>query len=316
MGLLGKLIGAFGKPAPEPELKPQPEKPRFLDQTFRFVAIDVETANNNQGSICQIGLALVDEAGEITTVDLLTDPEMEFFSFNVDLHGVSAEKVKGQPTFPEHLRQLRPFLERHPLIQHSSFDQRAFAAACDRYNLPLLRSQWHDSVVIARRAWPELKGNGGHGLGNLKTHLGLEFEHHNAAEDARAAAEVVLKAEAHAGQSYIDLSAPKTRAPRNYEISRAVEGNQNGPLYGHIACFTGKLTLSRNDAATYAAGAGITVKSSVSKKITMLVVGDQDLDTLNGHTKSTKHRRAEELIEQGIDIRIMGETEFLKLIGK
>lgn len=50
-------------------------------------------------------------------------------------------------------------------------------------------------MTIARAAWPGLKGNGGHGLANLKQHLGLEFQHHDAGEDARAAALVVLRAE-------------------------------------------------------------------------------------------------------------------------
>lgn len=54
---------------------------------------------------------------------------------------------------------------------------------------------WQDSVTVARKAWPELKGNGGHGLASLKGHLGLSFDHHDAGEDARAAAEVVLHAE-------------------------------------------------------------------------------------------------------------------------
>lgn len=40
-----------------------------------------------------------------------------------------------------------------------------------------------------------MRGNGGHGLASLKQHLGLVFEHHDAGEDARAAAEVVLRAE-------------------------------------------------------------------------------------------------------------------------
>ena len=46
-----------------------------------------------------------------------------------------------------------------------------------------------------RAVWPELRGNGGHGLASLKQHLGLVFDHHDAGEDARAAAEVVLRTE-------------------------------------------------------------------------------------------------------------------------
>ena len=49
-----------------------------------------------------------------------------------------------------------------------------------------MKSFWSDSVAIARKAWPDLRGNGGHGLGNLKKVLGLNFRHHDAGEDARA----------------------------------------------------------------------------------------------------------------------------------
>ncbi len=40
-----------------------------------------------------------------------------------------------------------------------------------------------------------VKGNGGHGLANLKQVLNLDFHHHDAGEDARAAAMVVLRAQ-------------------------------------------------------------------------------------------------------------------------
>lgn len=285
-------------------------------ETFRFVAIDVETANSNKHSICQIGLAVVADTGEIRTTGFLVDPEERFDGFNVQLHGIDEKTVSGAQGFELVLRALRPFLERHTLIQHSSFDKQAFDAACKLYGIPSLRTNWLDSVIIARTAWPELKSNGGHGLANLKEFLNLEFDHHDAEEDARAAAEIVLLAEAQSGEKFPDLA--KTAKQRNHKFptSVAVEGNQSGPLYGHVACFTGQLSLSRTEAATIAAGAGITVKAGMSKKVTLTVVGEQDLSSLAGHTKSSKHRKAEELINEGFDIRIIGEQEFLKLVGK
>lgn len=51
------------------------------------------------------------------------------------------------------------------------------------------------------------------------------------------------------------------------------------------------------------------------KKVTILVVGDQDLSSLAGHDKSSKHRRAEELQAEGHAIRIVGETEFYAMIN-
>ena len=45
----------------------------------------------------------------------------------------------------------------------------------------------------------------------------------------------------------------------------------------------------------------------------MLVVGTQDERKLRGHGKSGKHRRAEELIRKGHDIRILTEDDFWHL---
>ncbi|MCO4846340.1 MAG: exonuclease [Yoonia sp.] len=284
-------------------------------ETFRFIAVDVETANSNKHSICQIGLAMATDTGEIQTVGFFVNPKEQFDDFNVQLHGIDRKTVDGARGFDAVIQELRPFLERHTLIQHSSFDKQAFDSACRLNAIPNLRTNWLDSVIIARTAWPELKGNGGHGLASLKKFLNLRFDHHDAEEDARAAAEVVLLAEVHSGEKFPDLAKTAKQKNQKYPVSVAVDGNQNGPLCGHVACFTGQLSLSRTEAAMIAAGAGITVKTGMSKKVTLTVVGEQDLVTLVGHAKSTKHRRAEELIADGFDIRIIGELEFLELVG-
>ena len=273
-----------------------PNLETLADRTYRFVAVDVETANRQQSSICQVGLAMVSKGGDIETVGILIDPEQDFESSNVKIHGIDQTSVAGAPNFKTVIQSLRPFLERHLLVQHSNFDKQAFSAASKFHDIPELRANWIDSVRIARIAWPELKGEGGHGLANLKSYLDLDFEHHNAKEDARAAAEVVLLAEAAIGKNFSEIAKSKKQS---YQTSVAIDGNQSGALYGHVACFTGQLSMSRVEAATMAAGAGITVKTSVSKKVTLLIVGDQDLSTLTGDDKSSKHRRAEMLQSEG-----------------
>lgn len=162
---------------------------------FRFIALDVETACGDNASICQIGIACVDAQETIQTWMTYVDPLVEFSPFNTDLHGISAKTVRGAPSFAQIWPVLLPRLVRQPMVQHSRFDEAAINAACKAQGLQTPRLTWHDSVAIARAAWPELKGNGGHGLASLKRHLGLEFHHHDAGEDARAAAMVVLRAQ-------------------------------------------------------------------------------------------------------------------------
>jgi DNA polymerase III subunit epsilon len=79
--------------------------------------------------------------------------------------------------------------------------------------------------------------------------------------------------------------------------------------------FTGKLSMPRREAADLAAEAGCDVATSVSQKVTLLVVGVQDLRGTKGRKKSSKHRKAEQLIQEGCDIAIVGEEDFLELVG-
>ncbi|MFG1301998.1 exonuclease domain-containing protein [Xanthobacter sp. V3C-3] len=166
----------------------------FPKGPFRFFALDVETANNDRGSICQIGVACVRPDNSIETWVTYVDPQVDRWVFTY-LHGINARTVLGAPTFAEALAVLRDALSGATVYQHSGFDRSAVAAACGNNGLPIPPWDWRDSVHVARTAWPELRSNGGHGLARLKQYLGLMFDHHDAGEDARAAAEVVLHAE-------------------------------------------------------------------------------------------------------------------------
>lgn len=174
-------------PSPEVRVRSFPKGP------FRFFGLDVETANNDRGSICQIGVACVRPDNSIETWVTFVNPRTDVWLWS-GLHGITARTVRGAPAFAEVLPVLKAALADKIVYQHSGFDRSAIAAACAGAGLSMPAWEWRDSVQVARAAWPELKGNGGHGLASLKVHLGLEFNHHDAGEDARAAVEVVLRA--------------------------------------------------------------------------------------------------------------------------
>ena len=159
-----------------------------------FNAIDVETANGHSASICQIGIVQV-RAGRISDcLSTLVNPEERFNAFNVRLHGIGPDCVKDSATLPDLYAQLRRLLEGTVLVSHTSFDRVALDGAARKYGLRPLRTQWLDSAKIARRAWPERYGRSGYNLANVAADLGISFKHHDALEDARAAAEIVLYA--------------------------------------------------------------------------------------------------------------------------
>jgi len=214
-----------------PRIKPAFET--FPKGAFRFFALDVETANNDRGTICQIGVACVREDNAIETWATYVDPQVDHWHFTA-LHGISADTVRGAPKFPDVLDLLRDQLSGATVYQHSGFDRSAIEAACQSSNLISPNWNWQDSVLVARKAWPELRGDGGHGLANLKRHLGLVFDHHDAGEDARAAAEVVLRAEGiKPAKTQVEVRSDQTLPDRAEERVRA---NFNLGMAPNIEC--------------------------------------------------------------------------------
>ena len=63
--------------------------------------------------------------------------------------------------------------------------------------MPQIR--WLDTGRVARTAWPDRYDGSNWGLKKIATDLGIEFLHHDAGEDARAAAEILLYASRHTG---------------------------------------------------------------------------------------------------------------------
>jgi len=86
----------------------------------------------------------------------------------------------------------------------------------------------------------------------------------------------------------------------------------DGPLRGEIVVLTGGFDLPKAEQANLAAYAGCEVANSVTKKTTLVVVGD---DRFALGEQSGKWNRAEELVRQGHPTRIMSESDFRALIA-
>jgi DNA polymerase-3 subunit epsilon len=284
---------------------------------MRFVALDVETANPRMSSICQIGVVTFDDQREVSAEVYLVDPHEYFDPFNVAVHGITEADVRGQPCFRDLLPWLTERTEGQVVACHTHFDRVALQQACDRCKTDPLPCTWLDTASVTRRTWPDFAG-AGYGLANVAAHLGISFRHHDALEDARAAGLILLRAIEQTGfepQEWVDRCKRGISSPScGSNVRRSGDGD--GPLLGETLVFTGALQITRAGAADMAHEAGAAVEPGITKRITMLVVGDQDLDKLNGHEKSSKHRKAEQLIAEGRPIRIIGEADFMALCAE
>lgn len=286
--------------------------------TMKFIALDVETANADLASICQIGIAHFEDGRFCEKWESLVDPEDDFYPLNIGIHGINESMVADAPTFPSLSEIVTKKLVNTVVVSHTPFDQTAIRLVFEKYDIELPVITWLDTARVVRRTWTDLSRRG-YGLAPVAERLGIEFRHHNAAEDAGAAGEILLHAMRETGHSvdeWVVRAQESISGARDARDARdAREANPDGPLYGEVAVFTGSLSMVRREAVDLAAAAGCDVGNTVTKSTTLLIVGDQDIYKLAGHEKSTKHRKAEKLIEKGQSIRILRESDFRSIVA-
>ena len=283
---------------------------------MKFIALDVETANSNMASICSIGIAVFEDGRLTDEWYSLIDPKDYFHGMNISIHGISQTDVLGAPTLKDAAEEIHSLLSENIVVTHSHFDRVALHQAASHWAIPHLTCTWLDSARVARRTWDEFAKRG-YGLENVCKNIGYTFEHHNALEDAKASGQIILAAMKESGLN-LDAMLNRVLQPIDPHVSANVasikrEGNPDGPLAGEVIVFTGALEMPRAEAANLAASIGCTVGVTVTKKTTLLVVGDTDIDRFAGHSKSSKHRKAEEMALEGLPIRIIRETDFKEL---
>lgn len=293
---------------------------------MEFAVIDFETANADLASICQVGIATFRDGEPVELWSSLVNPEDEFDPVNVSVHGIRPIQVEDAPIWTDIFPEVQKRLESKIAVSHTTFDRIAIQKACKRYGHNVCECRWLDSSRVARQVWKEFSQSG-YGLTNLARHFGIEYEAHDALEDARCAGLILVRAIQESKLSVEDLLALTDDGPSLTEGSGERtgrrfwptpkihrEGNPDGQLVEEVLVFTGELSMSRDEAADMAASAGCKVEDGVTKRTTILVVGNQDIRALKGKDKSGKQVKAEAWIAKGHPIRILCEDDFVSLV--
>lgn len=189
---------------------------------MKTIAIDFETANEQRGSACSVGLAWIED-GRVTRVEerLIRPRDIRFSGMNIAIHGIRPEDVEDAPEFPEVMDEFHDDFRDATMIAHNAaFDFSVWRASLDLYRQSYPELTYLCSLKMAQRIWPHFLS---HRLNLIAEHLGLRFVHHNAAEDAAvcAAAAIemarVVKASTVASIPAVIGMKPGRLMPRGYE---------------------------------------------------------------------------------------------------
>ncbi len=281
----------------------------------RFIAIDVETANEKRSSICQIGMAVFENDQLVDTWETLVNPEDYFLPLNQKIHGIAEEDVENAPTIDEIASEVKRRLENELVVSYSVFDRQAINSAFGEIDY-----QWLDVVRIVRRTWDNFAYKG-YGLANVTAQLGIDNRnHHQALSDAIACGRVLLTAK-HETNATLDEIIKLSNRTLKYirkrkgliEPKETREPNQEGAFFGESIVFTGQMKATRDHLTVVALNAGFDVRSGISKKVSILVQGQQDPTKIKGEL-SGKEKKAYELIKKGHELQIISEEDFWALM--
>lgn len=302
-----------------------------------FIAIDFETAAPQRASACAIGWSKFEQGVQTSSGSTLIDPRLphdEWSGFNVAIHGIQPEDVVGAPVFIEAWNLVSSVAGGSPFVAHNaSFDIGVVRAEMLRFGATPDPFHYTCSAALARAAWPELLSVS---LPIVAEELGIELDHHDPCSDACGSAQILVAAvdalgvqtieDAFAkthrswGEVSADLSwssgGPSTTLRAKDLVASTYEFDPDHPLFGQEVVFTGALhSLTRREAFQRVLDVGGQPGDGVTKRTNLLVVGEQDIAKLaEGQALSGKQRKAADYRLKGLDIQMLGEVDFLRLL--
>jgi DNA polymerase-3 subunit epsilon len=156
-----------------------------------FAAIDFETANNRRNSACSLSIVTVRDNEVKDQVTCLIRPPTRRFEFT-NIHGIRWKDVQDMPSFDD----LWPFISeklqgvKFIAAHNAAFDRSVLYGCCEHYGLTAPSIPFVCTVQLARKAWNIYPTK----LPDVCRKLRIELNHHDAASDALACAQIVIKA--------------------------------------------------------------------------------------------------------------------------
>lgn len=292
-----------------------------------FVAIDFETANFARASACAVGVSRVEDGELQSNSEWFISPPGGAYFTNTFIHGITETDVEDAPSWSETLDRLEDFASGLPLVAYSGFDRGVYNAANAVTGEDDRGFIWKNAYSLARR---RLSGPGDdlkdYRLPTVARHLGVpDFDHHTAVADAQACADIVVRLAELDETTDVDALWPeksslhRTRVyvPKEPLPEANVAADAAHPLYGQTICFTGRLdSFTQSAAERIAADFGATVQDNVTKRTSLVVVGQFNPAHLRDGAKlSNKAQKAAGLAAKGQPIDIMDEDGFIGMIN-
>ena len=192
----------------------------------KIVAFDIETPNRKNDRICSLGLTVI-ENGEITnTFYSLVNPECEFDSFNISIHGISPEDAAVAPTFKRVWEEVGYLFRENLVAAHNAtFDLCVLRKVLAHYNIGETIINYVCTMKLSKAM---NAGVHDYKLSTLCDYFGIHLNHHNAASDSEACATILC--------NYMKMGVDTRQHTNSYNLS--YENNSGSSAFHKISANT------------------------------------------------------------------------------
>ena len=171
---------------------------------MKILFFDVETPNNRNDKISQLGLVLDIDGKTVFERNYLINPETHFDDFNMELTSVTPALVKDSQTFPNIWNEIRDYFSSSLLVAHNAtFDLSVLDKTLSAYKIDAPASQF---LCTYKKAKKSLHSEN-YKLNTLCSFFDIPLdEHHNAICDAKACRDLFYKLDELYGWEECDIS--------------------------------------------------------------------------------------------------------------
>lgn len=297
------------------------KKGKSLIDVFQdFTAIDIETTgfDPQYDSIIELGAVRYRDGVPVAYYDQLINPGFSIDGFISDLTGITNEMLSEAPQIEDVLQGYLDFIGEDVLVGHNvNFDINFLYDNCINNALSPIKNDFVDTMRISKRINKDWEN---HKLDTLIKNFSLqERKAHRADDDAALTAECYLRL-VQSENFAAAKEAPKRKRPAVWFTAGSIlpepgHEDESSVLYGAVCVFTGALEkMVRKDAMQLVVNIGGKCADSVTKKTNFLILGNNDYCKTIKEGKSTKQKKAEELIKTGADLKIISEDVFYDLV--
>ncbi|MBQ0985855.1 TerD family protein [Streptomyces sp. F63] len=296
-------------------VSPGLDVPTAGDYAHDWTLIDVETSGltPRRDRVLSVAVMTISPEGEQTgEFSTLLDPGCD--PGPVEVHGLTAERLRGAPTFAQVAGRIGAMLQDRVLVaHHAQFDYDFLAHEFARARMWLPVSQRLCTLALNRQVDPP---TGDLKLGTLAAHYGVPQQRaHDALDDTRVLAGILRASLREAARLALPLPLvtcpPRAASQFTPQPPKTPCAYRNpgpmapgGPLrQGMKVAITGETAHARAELTGRAVAAGLNMMTSVSRHTSVLVTNEPASD-------SAKARRAR---TEGVPV--IDEHTFLRLLA-